>query len=130
MRNVQTQRYHISSDFVDRVSDLRSWTVNQDMLEKYPEFSGHIPISNRIPTSLWSFANKAKQLPTFNHAVSPNEEPSEDSGMLPANDSGQTTMDGTYVPLTSDNNDGISMLPTQFPKWLPQGSWYGESSFV
>lgn len=130
MRNVQTQRYHVSSTFLDRVSDLRSWTMNSDLLEKYPEFSGHIPISNRIPTSLWILPNKGKSLPTFNHAFPPDEQSLEDGSVIPANSQGQIPLDGTYMPLTSDNHDSISMLTNLPPQWLPQELWHGESSLV
>ena len=131
MRNVQTQQYHISSTFVDRVSDLRSWTVNSDLLEKYPEFSGHIPISNRIPTSLWSFPNKANPLLTFNGACPPDQQSLQHgSAILAAKDRDQIPADGTYIPFTSDSNNSISMLTTLSPKWLPQGAWYDEPPAV
>ncbi|KAK5958806.1 hypothetical protein OHC33_000649 [Knufia fluminis] len=68
-RNVTTGLYRISPTFHERVTDIRCWTMGNDMFKQYPELISDIPTWNFIPGSLAPVAHV--QLQTENALLSP-----------------------------------------------------------
>ncbi|KAJ9630454.1 hypothetical protein H2203_000975 [Taxawa tesnikishii (nom. ined.)] len=50
--STQTGLYTISQPFIDRISDLSSWTMSNEIFQHFPELYSDIPVFNSIPGSL------------------------------------------------------------------------------
>lgn len=55
-RNMQTGEYKMSSPFLDRISDINSWAMTNEIFQRWPELYSDIPSFNQIPASLSSHA--------------------------------------------------------------------------
>ncbi|KAM0271862.1 hypothetical protein ACHAQH_008962 [Verticillium albo-atrum] len=52
VQNSATSRFQLAPLFEERIRDIRSWTMNVDFLNKYPELCEDIPMQGGIPSKL------------------------------------------------------------------------------
>ncbi|KAK4935705.1 hypothetical protein LTR10_023288 [Elasticomyces elasticus] len=68
-REVETGLYKISTNFDQRLTDIKCWTMGPDIFQRFPELYGDMPSFNHIPRSVSTTALQKRKTPAVPSAT-------------------------------------------------------------